>query len=305
MAFVRFILFCTDTVKDFLDRNCLYLASAISFYTLFSMFPLMLATISVLGYIISPWAPQDQTELARDIADIVPVSSQFVSDTVEGVVGARALTGIASVFGMLVAATAVFGAIRKGINEAWGIRAPRPFLQERLMDFGLVLGAGLLLLAALFIAPVIGILKGITDFLAPEEAGDFSNFVWNLAAQLIPPALAFLTFLAFYRLLPNTEMRVRDVWPGALGTSLTFHGVTAGFIWYVQTFSIHNTVYGPLGGILALLAWVYLSAITVLLGALITSRYASYASESPTRDLKHLCTGFSRVRLRVVASALY
>ncbi len=116
------------------------------------------------------------------------------------------------------------------------------------------------------------------------------------------PFLAFLTFLALYRLLPNTEVRVRDVWLGALGASIAFHGVTALFVWYVHTFPIHNAVHGPVGGLVALLAWVYLSATIVLLGALITSRYAAYVSRNPTRDFKHIWTGFSRVRLRVVSS---
>ena len=301
MAFVRFILFSADTANDFMDRNCLYLASAISFYTLFSIFPMMLATISAVGYVIGPWGQQDQMELARDIANVVPVSTEFVRDTVEDIVSARALTGLASILLMLVAATAVFSAIRKGVNEAWGVRESRPFLKERLMDLGLVLGAGLVLLTVLFLAPVLRILESITEYLEPE-GWYFSQLFWGLASLLISPALAFVTFLALYRLLPNTEVHVRDVWLGALGASLAFHAVTGVFVWYVQTFPIHNAVHGPVGGLVALLAWVYLSATIVLLGALITSRYVAYAAKSPTRDLRHLWTGFSRVRLRVVSS---
>ena len=284
-----------------MNRNCIHLASSISFYTLFSIFPLMLATISVVGFVLSPWAQQDQVELARDIADVLPVSSEFVTQTVEDIVDARAITGVASVLLMLVAASAVFGAIRKGVNEAWGIKESRPFLTERLVDFGLVLGAGLVLLAVLFLAPVLGILESITEYLEPD-GWYFSQLFWALASLFISPALVFVTFLAMYRLLPNTDVRVRDVWLGALGASLAFHGVTAVFVWYVQTFPIHNAVHGPVGGLIALMAWVYLSATIVLLGALITSRYAAYVAKSPTRDFTHLWTGFSRVRLRVVSS---
>ena len=301
MAFVRFILFCADTASDFLDRHCIHMAGSISFYTLFSIFPLMLATISVVGFIVGPWAQQDQVELAREIADVLPVSSEYVRHTVEDIVNARAITGVASILLMLVAATGVFGAIRKGVNEAWGVRESRPFLRERLVDFGLMLGAGLVLLAVLFLAPILGILESITEYMEPE-GWYFSKLFWSLASLLISPALAFGTFLALYRLVPNTEVRVRDVWLGALGATLAFEGVSAVFVWYVQTFPIHNAVHGPVGGLIALMAWVYLSAIIVLLGALITSRYAAYVAKSPDRDVKHLWTGFSRVRLRVVAS---
>ena len=202
LAFVRFILFSADTANEFMDRNCLYLASAVSFYTLFSIFPLMLATISAVGFVIGPWGQQDQMELARDIASVVPVSTEFVRDTVEDIVSARALTGLASILLMLVAATAVFSAIRKGVNEAWGVRESRPFLKERLMDLSLVLGAGLVLLTVLFLAPVLGILESITEYLEPE-GWYFSQLFWGLASLLISPALAFVTFLALYRLLPK------------------------------------------------------------------------------------------------------
>ncbi len=302
MPFVRFVLFCADIVNDFLYKNCPYIAGAIAFYTLFSIFPLLLAIISVLGYVLGPRA--EQGELAVKIAEVIPVSSDFIGTTVQGLVSARAITGIASIFGLLWAATAVFGAIRKGINYAWGITKTRPFLKERLIDFALVLGAGVLLLAVLLSGPALGILKEATRVLAPESEY-FSYFVWKLVARLLLPALAFLTFLVLYRFLPNTRVRLKDVWLGALLASLAFDGANLGFVWYMRTFPFHyNVVYGSVGAVLALLTWVYLSAIIVLFGALLTSRYAAYASNMPSQfeSLRLLWTGFSRVRLRVVAS---
>ena len=303
MAFVRFILFCAGAFNDFLGRNCPQFAGAISFYMLFSIFPLMLAMTSVLGYALGPRAEGEQLELARSITEVLPVSSEFVSETVEGLVSARAITGVASVFGLLWAATAVFGAIRKGINAAWGIRKTRPFLKERLIDFALVVGAGVVLMAVLFSAPALGLLREATQVLAPES--EFINgLVWNLVAKLLLPALSFVAFLVLYRFLPNTDATFKDVWPWALLASLAFDGANLGFVWYVRTFPIYNVVYGPVGALLALLTWVYLSAIILLSGALIASRYSAYAASlgTETRSLKLLLTGFSRVRLRVVES---
>ena len=300
MVLVRFILFCADTVNDFLNRNCPYIAGAISFYTLFSMFPLFLAIISVLGYILGPQAEQEK--LAQDIAEVLPVSSEYVSQTMQGVVSARAITGIASIFGLLWAATAAFGAMRKGINAAWGIRKTRPFLKERLIDFALVLGAGVVTLAVLFSASALGVLREVTDLLAPESEY-FTAYVWDLLARLLFPGLAFLTFLILYRYLPNTEVRVRDVWPGALLASMAFAGTNLGFVWYVKTYPfVYNVIYGSVGAVIALLTWVYLSAIILLFGALVTSRYAAYAASlgSQQYSLKVLWSGFARVRLRVV-----
>ena len=303
MILVRLVLFCADVVNDFLRKNCPYIAGAIAFYTLFSIFPLLLAATSVLGYVLGTHDAEEQLVLAGDIADVLPVSSEFVSETVQGLVSARLVTGIASLFGLLWAATAVFGAIRKGINAAWGITKTRPFLRERLIDFALVVGAGLVLLIVMFSSPGLGLLREITNLLAPESE-IFSDFIWNLASKLLFPGLSFATFLVLYLYLPNTQVRFADVWPGALLASLAFDGANWAFVWYVQTFPHYNLVYGSVGTVLALLTWVYLSAIIVLFGALVTSRYAAYVStlESEQLSLNRLWMGLSRVRLRVVGS---
>ena len=303
MILVRFILFWKDIVNEFLDKNCPYIAGAISFYTLFSIFPLLLAVASVLGF-MGPRTEEKQLEAATQLAEIIPVSSGFISQTMEGLVNARTITGIVSVIGLFGGATVAFGAIRKGVNAAWGIRTSRPFIRERLIDFALALGAGVLLLAILFSAPAVGVLREVTDLLAPESTR-FIHTVWNLVATLLTPALVFLTFLILYTYLPNTHVRLEDTWIGALIASLAFHAASLAFVWYVSTYAHYNVLYGSVGSILALLTWVYLSAIILLLGALMTSRYTGYVSSIPVElhNLKLLWAGFSRVRLRVVESA--
>jgi membrane protein len=304
VAFVRFILFWADTTNDFLNKNCPYIAGAIAFYALFSMFPLILAIVSVLGFVLGPTAPQGQQEFAREIADVLPVSSEYVADQVQRVVGTRAITGVASFFALLWLSSATFGAIRKGINAAWGIKKPRPYIKERLIDIGLVLGAGVVFLIVLFGTAALGLLKEVTQVLAPESEV-FSTVVWNMLSKLLAPGLSFVTFLILYRFLPNTVVRVRDIWPGALLASLAFSAANWSFVWYVTTFPhSYNVLYGSVGGVLALLTWVYVSAIIVLYGALLTSRYAAWTvdTEAQGANLRLLLTGFTRVRLRVVES---
>ena len=292
------MLFCTDAVNDFLNKNCPYLAAAISFYALFSFFPLVLAFISIAGFVLN--SPEEQAKLAREIAEVIPVETEFIAGTVEGVVSARALTGIASAIGLLWASSAAFGAVRKGINAAWGIRKTRPFLRERLMDFTLALGFGLLMMSILLATPLTTVVNDTIRALAPET--DYAENLTSLAARLLTPVLSFLTFLLLYRFLPNTKVRLDDVWLGALLASVAFEGGTWGFVLYVKSVPIYGAVYGPIGAIMALLTWVYVSAIILLFGALVTSRYAAYAERvKDAQGLKLVWTGLSRVRLRVVA----
>ncbi len=298
MYFLRFVLFCTDSVNDFLRRNCPYIAGAIAFYALFSLFPLFLAIISIAGFFLGDEAAQ--IELAGRIAGVIPVEAEFIGGTLEGVVSARAITGVASIFGLLWAASSAFGAIRKGINAAWGVTRTRPFLRERFIDFALVFGAGILMMAVLFVTPTFAFLKQITDAVAPD-AGVASAVFWGLAAQLLTPLLSYVAFLLLYRFIPNTKVTLSDVWLVALGAAIAFEGAKWGFVWYVQTFPVYNVVYGAVGAVMAFLTWVYVSAIILLFGALVSSRFAAYAREvQEEKGLGLVWAGLSRVRLRVV-----
>lgn len=300
MTFVRFLLFIVESTNIFLKRNCSHIAGAIAFYMLFSLFPLFLAMISVLGFVLGPEVEHE--ELAVRFAETLPVSSEYINGAMQQVVQNRAITGAASVLGLFTAATAAFGAIRKGINAAWGINQTRPFIKERMIDFALVMGAGLLLIATLFSAPTLSVLRGVTLFLAPEPLF-FTNLVWALVHALIFPILAFFICAVLYRYLPNTEVRMAQVWPGALIAALALTGANETLIWYFGTFPFaYNVIYGSVGAIMALLTWAYLSAIILLFGALITASYSQYAASLGTHrnDPRVLWSGFSRVRLRVV-----
>lgn len=300
MTFVRFVLFLVESINTFLLRNCSHIAGAIAFYMLFALFPLFLAMISVLGFVYGPEAEHE--ELAVRLAEILPVSSDYISRTMHSVVASRTITGLASVLGLFTAATAAFGAIRKGINAAWGISQTRPFIKERMIDFALVLGAGLLMIATLYSAPVLGVLREVTITLAPE-ASYFTSFLWALVPALIFPVFAFFICAVLYRYLPNTEVRMTQVWPGALVAAMALTGANETLVWYFGAFPLaYNFIYGSVGAIMALLTWAYLSAIILLFGALITASYSQYAASlgSHGNDPKVLWTGFSRVRLRVV-----
>ena len=137
MFLVRLAITIGYGVNIFLTRNCHYIAAAIAFYTLFSFFPLVLAVTFFFQGISEN---VDELNLAKGIAGVVPVSTGFLVQTVEGVAGSRAVTGSLGLIGLIWASTSAFTAIRKGINTAWGVQKPRAFLSERLLDFGLAIG---------------------------------------------------------------------------------------------------------------------------------------------------------------------
>ncbi|MED5450270.1 MAG: YihY/virulence factor BrkB family protein [Chloroflexota bacterium] len=300
MSLMSIINFLYEAVTDFLSKNCVSMAAAISFYALFSMFPLGLAVVSVTGFIIGP--DSDRTKLAIDMAEVLPVSSDLIGSTMEGIVNARTITGIVSFLGLIWASSAAFGAIRRGINTAWGVTRPRPFLRERLIDIGLVFGAGILVIIILFTAPIISVVSDLVKYFDPD--GDFQiDFVLELIARLISPVLAFISILILYAWMPNVKVRMQYVVPGALIATAGFIAGQWCFIWVVSTFSLYNAVYGSVGALLALQAWLYISAIILLFGAQLTSMFHKYGvGENEKSKLDKMMLAVKKRGNRIVGS---
>jgi membrane protein len=248
------------------------LAAAISYYALFSLFPLTLAIIFGLSFFLGPDSIED---LAQRAAEQAPVSKKTVSDVLTGTLKNRSLAGFAGIIGLLWAGTAVFGAIRKGVNATWGITRPRPFLQERVIDISLMLGAAILMLVSIFSTAALAYVREILEFITRETHVN-GDFLWDKVASLIPAALSFLVFVGIYWFLPNARVKLIEAWPGAIAATVAFEVVKNAFVWYVGNYSAYTTVYGSVGSIMALLTWVYVSAVILLFGSLITYRYAAY-----------------------------
>jgi membrane protein len=279
-SIARFIVTCARIVNQFLGNNCPQMAASISFYALFSLFPLALAVISVLGYIAGSESVKSQ--LAGQIGQLVPISTDLVTETIQGVVDAKHITGIAAIIGLLWAANAVFGAIRKGVNTAWGIREPRPFFHERFIDFSLTVGAGILFLVSISSTAALSFFREVSRTVDPQ-LGLSSDAAWNLAAGIIPFILSFFTFSFLYWLLPNTYVRFRYVIPGAIAGAIAFEAVKNIFVFYVRNYADYNILYGPVGAVLALMTWLYMSALIFLFWAAVTSHYAAFMEERSAR----------------------
>lgn len=260
-----------DAVKEFLTDNCLHLSASISYYMFFCIFPLSLAFISVLGFISG--SPESETKVIGAIGDFLPVSSEFITSTIQDVVRTRGSLGAIATIGLLWGGSAVFNVLRKSVNIAWGIKKPRPFFVERAMELAMTLGVGLLLLTSIAITTALSVVR---QFNAAVLGIEFLNgaVFWQASLMLLSLTLAFVTFLLLYKFVPYTRVRWRDVWPGALLAAVGFEAAKQIFVWYVTYHAHHHLIFGPVGTIIALLIWAYISAVIVLFCAKLTSVYS-------------------------------
>jgi|GEM_PF-6145347 len=123
-------------LRDFTRSNGVGLAAGIAFYSLLSLFPLSLAAIAIAGYFYT--GQDEQAQVVELIQKLIPVSTDYLADTIDGVVSNRGQVSIIGALGLLWAGLAVFSGLRKGINHAWGIGKPPNLLMERLIDLTLL-----------------------------------------------------------------------------------------------------------------------------------------------------------------------
>lgn len=270
-ALSGFISFIREVIDEFLTDNCPHLAASVSYYLLFSLFPLTLAAVSVLGFLSR--SPDVADRVIEAIGDYIPIESEYITNAIEEVVDARAATGAIATLMLLWGGTSVFNAMRKALNAAWGIKAPRPFIVERVVEFGMMFGLGLLLLLSFSLTTLVSILR---EFSLDFTGSSFLNgdAFWHFLIILLSVSLSFVTFLLLYRFVPNTRVRWSDVWGGALLAAVAFEAAKQIFLWYATNFTHQNLIYGSLGGLIALMVWTYISTMILLFCAKLTAVYS-------------------------------
>ncbi len=264
--------FLRYVIDEFLTDNCSHLAASISYYAFFSLFPLTLAAISILGWLTRD--PAIESDVISAVTGALPIESGYIESTIRGVRGAWEATGIVAIIGLLWGGSSVFNATRKALNAAWGVRRPRPFLVERFMELSMMTGLGLLLMVSFGVTLALGIVRQYSiesmeiEFLTDDQ-------FWNMMPILATTFVAFVAFMCLYKFVPHTNVRWRDVWIGALLAAIGFEATKQLFVWYTTSHPEHyNALYGFTGAAIAVMVWIYLSAFIMLFCAKLTAVYA-------------------------------
>ena len=268
------LLLAKHTVRKYSDDNCSLLAAAISYYVLFSVVPLTIFLASIFGFVMRNESTRQQ--VVDSIVQATPLQQEkganLVSDTVKGVSRVSAPLTVLGLAGLAWSASAMFAAVRRGLNIAFGVEKGRPVVQQKLVDLGMLVGLGLVLLISVAGTGFLRMLRARSlGLLGPLSSG--SSLFWEVVPFLAPAVFSFLLFLLVYRYVPRVGLGFRDVWPGALLAAALFELLKNAFAIYLANFSSYDLAYGALGGILLFLLWTYITASILLLGAELASEY--------------------------------
>jgi len=268
------ILLAKRTFQEYGDDNCSMVAAAISYYVLFSVIPLTIFLASIFGFVMRN--EDARHEVVDQLVETLPLEEgegeNLIRDTVEGVSRVSGALTVVGLVGVAWSASAMFGAIRRGLNIAFDVEKKRPMVQQKLVDLGMVAGLGLLLILSVAGTGFLRVLREVSsERLGPLSSG--TSFFWDVVPFLVPAAFSFLLFLLVYRYVPAAGLGFRAVWPGALLAAALFEAIKNAFAIYIANFSNYDLAYGALGGVLIFLLWTYITANILLVGAELASEY--------------------------------
>jgi membrane protein len=264
-----------ETFSEWSEDKASRLAAALSYYTLFSVAPLLIIAIAVAGLAFGREAATDQIVgqirgmVGQEGAEVIQTILQNASKTSTGIVAT-----IVGVVTLLIGASGAFGQLQDSLNTIWEVkpkagRGVKGMLRDRFLSFSLVLVIGFLLLVSLVLSAV---LAGVGKYLS--DALPMPSFVLQAVNFAISFAVTTLLFALIFKVLPDAYIRWRDVWVGAAVTALLFSIGRFLIGLYLGRSSV-GSAYGAAGSLVVLLLWVYYSSQVLFLGAEFTQVYAN------------------------------
>jgi membrane protein len=260
------------------NGNCLRLGASLAFYTVLSLAPLVIIVVGVAGLVA------ERQQVARALATqseyLVGTAGRQVVDTILTTTEPQGgtLAALVGLLTLVLGATAVFGELETALNLIWEVQ-PKPlsgvgaalwdWLKQRILSLAMVLAIAFLLLVSLVVSAAIA---GATTYLS--SADDLRL----LRGRALEVALSLLVFTGLFALLfkyvPDVQLRWRDVWLGAGVTAVLFTIGKAVIGYYIGQASV-GSAYGAAGSLVALLVWVYYSALIFFFGAEFTQAWTT------------------------------
>ncbi|MBW4621404.1 MAG: YihY/virulence factor BrkB family protein [Cyanosarcina radialis HA8281-LM2] len=271
-----------ETFQEWNRDNAPQMAAALAYYTVFSIAPLLIIAIAIAGWAFGEEAARG--EIVGQIRDLVgKEGAQAIEATLENAYRPGGNTGIVasliSIVLLIFGASGVFVQLQESLNAIWNVTPQSGnevgnFVRKRALSFVVVLGIGFLLLVSLIVSAALAGLNHYASSLIPGLES-----WWQLINSVISFGVITILFALIFKYLPDITITWRDVWVGAIITSLLFSIGKFAIGLYLGNSSLGST-YGAAGSLVVFLAWIYYSVQIMFFGAeftqVYTRRYGSH-----------------------------
>ncbi|HYF03046.1 MAG TPA: YihY/virulence factor BrkB family protein [Patescibacteria group bacterium] len=260
--------------SEWVDDKCMKLSAALSYYTVFSLAPLLLIVISIaaaiFGYEAARGQITDQLQglMGAESAEFVETLLKNAYKPEEGLMAA-----ILGGFILLLGATGVFAELQESLNMIWNVQ-PKPengfmgIIKDRILSFGMIVVIGFLLLVSLVISALLTGFQHVVEQWVALPA-------WLMVGigYLISFAVVTVMFAMIFKVLPDVKLKWHDVWIGAVITAILFAIGKVLIGLYIGNSAVGST-YGAAGSLAVLFVWIYYSGLILFFGAEFTQVYA-------------------------------
>ena len=258
------------------------LGAALAYYTVFSLAPLILVLLAIVGVIFRDDPAGAWNKITQQMSYFLNPSTLEVVQNIAQKASEPGKSTIATIIGVALAifgASGVFGQLQDALNTIWGVKA-KPgggmwgFLRTRFLSFAMVAGVCFLLLVSLTLE---SLLKAFSHYVQSILPGGITV---ALAVYLIFDfAVVVLLFAMIFKFLPDVQIQWRDVWIGAVITAILF-GIGKWLLGFYLGSGAAGSAYGAASSLITLLLWVYYSSQILLFGAEFTQVYAARAGRA-------------------------
>ena len=267
---------CRRSVIAWVDDYAPSMGAAISYYTIFSLAPLLVIVIAIAGALFGREAAEGRIVeqisglVGREGAVAVESMLRSVAEPDKGLIAGLISAGV-----LLIGATTVFAELQSALDRIWHVpEREKPsgiwaVLRARLLSFGLILGLAFLLMVSLVVSAALAAFGNWFGGLLPGWEA-----LLHALNILISLGIVTLLFALIYKLMPTARIAWHDVWIGAAVTALLFELGKLGIGLYLGKSGV-NESFAAAGSLVLLVAWVYYAAQIFLLGAEFTKVYAN------------------------------
>lgn len=286
----------TRTLALWFEAQAFSSAAALAFFTLFSIAPVVIVAVTVVGLVLGESAAQG--EIVAQLQSVIgSEAAAAIEDAVENsrIQHSGLLPTVAGIGAMLFGATTVFSQMQLALNAIWGV-APKPsrssvfiYAKTRLLSLAVVLAIGFVLLVSMLLGVAVRALVQFAQDWLPVPGALMIAIDWGVSVLVVG-----LLFATIFKVLPDVVLRWGDVLLGAFVTALLFAVGRAAIGFYLSTTAMAST-YGAAGSLVLLLLWVNYSSLIVLLGAAFTRAHVE-ARGRPIRPRKSaVCVHLQRI----------
>lgn len=253
--------FMNQLISRYKDDDLAGMSAQITYYLILAFPPFLLFLINLLSF-----TPFSSELLISDFTKFLPKETgDLVKNILLQTLQNKSKTLLSlGMLGSLWAASKGISAIIKGLNRAYDVEENRKFIKLNAVALLSTIGVTAMIMLSLIML-VFGEMIGNYAF-GLVGATDLFHSIWSILRYCIPPAFLFTTFSLIYKFVPNRNLKFTHIRVGAIFTTIGWVTTSLLFSFYVNNFRAYEKIYGSLGGVIALISWLYISTFIILLG---------------------------------------